>query len=56
MYNVVTVTSNAPKLKVGSTHKIVYRSVVQNRSRSFKVQSNVSKVIGSGAPVTIRTK
>ena len=52
---VVTVTSNPPRLKVGSTDKMAWLSLVQNLSRSFKVQSNVSKVIGSGAPVTIWT-
>ena len=51
----VTVTSKAPRLKVGSMPKILKEDDVQNLTRSSSVQSNANIIMGKGASVTIRT-
>ena len=52
----VTVTSNGPRLNVGSMPIMLNPSTgVQNLTISSSVQSNARSIIGSGAPVTILT-
>ena len=52
----MTVTSNAPRLNVGSIPRmLIGEGAVQNLTRSFSVQSKANTIIGYGAPFTIRT-
>ena len=52
----VTVTSNDPRLKIGSIPTMVTGGdEVQNLTRSLSVQSKANIIIGYGAPVTIQT-